>query len=1080
MSNLPLGTITFLFTQIAHNAHLWATQPAAMKVLRNRHDAILRDAIRGQGGHLVTITEDGLYAVFTTARAALDAALAAQTALHAAATETSQLRVQMGLHTGAAEWQADEYTGAAVRRASRVMAVAHGGQLLLSQTAYALVQDQLPEGVQLCSLGEHRLPGLLNPEALWQVVAPGLPVDFPPLASLNAIPNNLPIQMTSFIGRENAIATIKALLLGENGPTSNVPTRLLTLTGAGGAGKTRLSLQVAAEVLERFPDGVWWIELATLNDPTLIVATVAGVLGLSNEPGRPLLSTLYDWLRSKRLLLILDNCEHLLDACARFASGVLQQSATVQLFASSREALGMAGEVIYAVPPLLLPPLTPIPPPVETLSQYEAVRLFIERARLVQPSFQVTNLNAPAIAQICHRLDGIPLALELAAARLKALPVEKIAERLEDRFRLLTSGNRTALPHHQTLRALVDWSYDLLSEPERVLLRRLAVFAGGWTLEAAEAICGEALPQGAGWRGTQTWEAAVPALGLAGLDAHDVLDLLARLVEKSLVVLDKQASAFRYHLLETIRQYAYEKLTTAQESSALSAQHFHFFAALLTEAEPWFNRGRRAAWMEHLAPEQDNLRAALAWAQMHDPEAALQMAGRLRWFWFFNGHLVEAHTWYSRLLTPTPPPVTPPAATYGRGLALLGAGLIDLFLGAHGQGVEWLKQSMAIWQQLDQPAGLSEAVGLQAYGLGHLGEFTQLCTLMTQHEALLRRVADPLVLAYALSFWGWALSFVQPDSPHSQALQEEALALGQQWQDAVVLGLVYLNLGRCTFAQRDYAATRRYFEAVLASQHRGGLPWMLGLATVLLADVIMLQGDYAAARPLFDEALAVMRAAGQQMYLAYSLARLAHLTIKQGDLAGAIPHLEASLALYRALGVPDTFIHCVLGYAELRLAQGHAALTVRVLACATLRQSPFPQDRIIHQQILDGARAQLTPPAFEQAWAAGQGLTLDDALALAQIPVESVAPASPTPAPAPTPPKSTGRRQTLGLSTREGEVAVLIAQGHSNRTIATTLVLSERTVENHVANILNKLGFTSRSQIAAWVVAQGLAKTATG
>lgn len=1070
-----MGTVTFLFSQlVAENNPAQVPVLESTKQAREEHDTILRRILAVHEGHCVALIEDGLYAVFTTAPAALQAALAAQRAYQTSAVMPEGLRVRMGLHTGIAELYEGEYTGVARRRAARVMAVAHGGQILVSQSAYGLVCDQLPGDVQLRSLGEHRLPGLLNPEPLWQVVAPGLPDDFPPLASLNAVPNNLPLQMTSFIGRETAITAVKALVLGEAGLTASFSARLLTLTGAGGAGKTRLSLQVAAEVLARFPEGVWWIELATLTDPTLIPATVAGVLGVRDEPGRPLLNTLYDWLRGKRLLLILDNCEHLLDACARFASGVLQQNATVQLLTSSREALGIAGEVIYAVPPLLLPPVTGALPAVGTLSQYEAVQLFIERALLIQPAFQVTMLNAPAIAQICHRLDGIPLALELAAARIKALPVEKIAERLEDRFRLLNSGNRTGLPHHQTLRSLVDWSYDLLSDAERVLLRRLAIFAGGWTLEAAESICsGERAGALAGG------PIATTSPTFVELPAEDVLELLTRLVEKSLVIFDEQATP-RYRLLETIRQYASEKLAAAQETQALGAAHFHFFAALVTEAEPLFTHGQRTAHSARLAPEQDNLRVALTWAQVHDLEAALQLAGRLRWFWLYHGYLVEARTWYSRLLTAAPASLAPPTATIGRGLALLGAGLIDLFFGALRQGVEWLTQSRATWEQVAYPAGLSEAIGMQAFGLGHLGEFTQLCTLLTQSETQLRRAAEPLVLAYALSFWGWALSFVEPDSPRSQTLQEEALAVAMQWQDDIALPMVYLNLGHCAIARGDYATARRHYAALVACQRQSGMAWMLGISIVILADVMMLQEDYAAARPLFEEAIMLTRANGRQFDRAYSLARLADLTIRQGDLAGAILHLEASLALYRTVDWPDTFIHCVLGYAELRLAQGQAALAVRALACAPLRESPYPQDRIVHQQLLAMARTQLAPTDFEQAWTAGQTLTLDDALALVQLTVDDLAPAPPTPIPTPATPKPTGKRQRLGLSARECEVAVQIAQGYSNRAIATALVLSERTVENHVANILNKLGFTNRSQIAAWVVAQGLAKPATG
>jgi predicted ATPase len=425
------------------------------------------------------------------------------------------------------------------------MGLAHGGQMLLSAATTELLRGQLPEGVTLRDVGEHRLKGLLNLEHLWQVVAPDLSADFPPLASLNTIPNNLPAQLTSFVGREKEITEVKRLLAAWSDshivassdpqpmlrPTDQVTTRLLTLTGSGGAGKTRLSLQVAAEVLDVFKDGVWFVELAPLSDPALVPQTVASVLGLREEPSRPLLDTVCDYLRAKTMLLILDNCEHLVAACAQLVDALLRAASHIKILASSREALGITGELAWRVPSLALPPIQPPISNLRSLTQYEAVRLFIERAVFVSPSFTVTNANAPAVAQICHRLDGIPLALELAAARVKALSVEQIAARLDNRFRLLTGGSRTAVPRQQTLRALMDWSYDLLPEPERVLLRRSSVFVGGWALEAAETIC-------AG----------------DGIASDEVLDFLSHLVDKSLVIQNEISGAARYHLLETIRQ----------------------------------------------------------------------------------------------------------------------------------------------------------------------------------------------------------------------------------------------------------------------------------------------------------------------------------------------------------------------------------------------------------------------------------------------------------------------------------------------------------------------------------------------
>ena len=485
----PTGTVTFLFTDIEGSTKLAQQHPAEWESARQRHHAILREATEAHQGYVFQVIGDAFCVAFPTASDALQAALDAQRALQAEAWGETPIRVRMGLHTGAADARDGDYHGyLTLAHVQRVMSTAYGGQTLVSNATASLLSGQLPDGAALRDMGEHRLKGLLNPEHLWQWSPPDLPQDFPPLQSLNAIPNNLPIQVTSFVGRERELAELQRLL---------TTTRLLTLTGSGGTGKTRLSLQVAAEVLDNFKDGVWFVELAPLADPALVPQTVATVLGVREEPGRPLLATLIDWLRPKQLLLILDNCEHLIDACARLADAVLHAGRETQILASSREALGIAGETAYRVPSLECPNAAQASQEtVEQLTQYAAVQLFIERATQSLTTFTVTNANAPAVAQICYRLDGIPLAIELAAARVRGLSVEQIAARLDDSFQLLTGGSRTALPRQQTLRALIDWSYNLLSEPEQRLLQRLSVFAGGWTLEAAEAVgAGEGIEQ---------------------------------------------------------------------------------------------------------------------------------------------------------------------------------------------------------------------------------------------------------------------------------------------------------------------------------------------------------------------------------------------------------------------------------------------------------------------------------------------------------------------------------------------------------------------------------------------------------
>ncbi len=508
MAGLPTGTVTFLFTDIEGSTTLLQRLGDRRYAdVLEEHRRLLRAAFEEGHGQEVDTQGDAFLVAFPRARDAVGAAVAAQQALTKHAwPDGASLRVRMGLHTGEPVSETEGYVGLDVHRAARICAAGHGGQILLSQAVGVLAAPDLPPGVSLRELGTHRLKDLKEPEHLFQVVNPDLPTDFPPLKSLDVLPNNLPRQLTSFVGREREMAEVKSLL-----PT----TSLLTLTGAGGSGKTRLGLQVAADMLEHYPDGIWFAQLAPLSEPRLVAKAVASAVGIPEQPGRPLAETMVDYLRRGARLLLLDNCEHLLEACAQLADSLLRACRNLRMVATSREALGIGGELTYRVPSLSVPDLKRLPP-MESLTQYEAVRLFVERAAFSKPGFQITNGNAAAVVQVTHRLDGIPLAIELAAARINALPVDVIAVRLNHQFRLLTGGSRTGLPRQQTLQATLDWSYNLLSEDEQALLRRLSVFAGGFALEAAEKVCS----------GT-------------GLHEYEILDKLTRLVEKSLVIYEE-------------------------------------------------------------------------------------------------------------------------------------------------------------------------------------------------------------------------------------------------------------------------------------------------------------------------------------------------------------------------------------------------------------------------------------------------------------------------------------------------------------------------------------------------------------
>ena len=525
INNLPSGIVTFLFTDIEGSTKLAQAHPDEMPALLARHHEILNHSIQSYNGYVFQLVGDSFAAAFHNASDALNTALDAQRLLHNEAWSPAPIKVRMGIHTGTAQLKIGSkeipYIGyATLALTQRIMSVGHGGQILLSQSTFDLARGKLPEKAQFIDMGERRLKDVLRMEHLYQLSVPDLPSVFPAINTLASFNHNLPAQLTSFIGREKEIDEIKKLI---------ATNRIVTLTGSGGAGKTRLSLQVGMECLNQFSNGVWLAELAPVTDPILVPQTVLSIFNLREDSHRSLLEVLIEYLRAKTLLLIIDNCEHLIEACAQISVDLLQACPQLKILASSREALGIAGEAAYRVPSLNTPDPADLPA-LDRLEEVDSIRLFIERAATAKPGFTLTKDNAPFLAQICYRLDGIPLALELAASRIKVLSPEQIASRLDDRFRLLTGGSRTALPRHQTLHAMIDWSYSLLSEQEKTLFRRLAVFVGGWTLEAAESVCSSV--------------------------GHDVLDLLARLVDKSLVFIEESTGEIRYHRLETIRQYS--------------------------------------------------------------------------------------------------------------------------------------------------------------------------------------------------------------------------------------------------------------------------------------------------------------------------------------------------------------------------------------------------------------------------------------------------------------------------------------------------------------------------------------------
>jgi predicted ATPase/class 3 adenylate cyclase len=599
--HLPVGTVTFMLTDVESSTFLWESAPDAMGAAIRRHYELLDAAIASHGG--VRPVEQGegdsVVAAFGCASHALTAALDVQRAFQAECWPGSAtLKVRIALHTAQAQLRDElNYFGPAMNRCARLRALAHGGQVVLSKTTRDLVADRLPDDAELADLGVHRLRDLGRPEHVFGLLHPELPVEFPALRSLGTLSNNLPGELTTFIGRAAELAQV-AELLGQ--------VRLLTLTGAGGCGKTRLARQAAAGAMGGHPEGLWWVELARLEDAALVSAAVISAIGLREVPGREPLETLIGYLRARRALLVLDNCEHLVVACAELADALLRACPSLTVLATSRAPLGVPGETAWRVPSMSLPADVQRQP-AEVLPQSDAVGLFIDRAVQVRPDFRISEANAPAVAQICHELDGIPLAIELAAARVRMLAPQQIAYRLGDRFQLLTGGSHTVMARHQTLQASIDWSYELLSESERVLLRRLAVFTGGWTLDAAEYVCDG-----------------------AGSDRYGVLDALTALVDQSLITTSVQDDAVRYGMLETVRQYAAARLAEAGEDGVLSERHLAYYVALAERAEPEVLRaGRDDLILHRLATELPNLRRALERAAATDPDTALRRFGLL-------------------------------------------------------------------------------------------------------------------------------------------------------------------------------------------------------------------------------------------------------------------------------------------------------------------------------------------------------------------------------------------------------------------------------------------------------------------
>jgi predicted ATPase/class 3 adenylate cyclase/Tfp pilus assembly protein PilF len=818
---------TFLFTDIEGSTTLWERFPERMRGALARHDEILRGVIESFNGVVFKTIGDSFCAVFTSAFDAVRASAAVQRALLKEQWEgiDSPILVRMAIHSGPAEDRDGDYFGPTLNRVSRTLAAAHGGQIVLSKAAKMLLGSRLPAHGSLIDLGEHRLRDLIRPEQIFQYSEPGLRQEFPLLRSLSAFAHNLPEQLTTFIGREIELAEIKHLL-------SRM--RLLTLSGPGGSGKTRLALQAAADVVDRFANGVWFVDVAAVADGQLIASTVASALRLREQPGQTIVDTIIEFLQPKRFLLILDNCEQVVRGCGDLADKLLRACPDLHILATSREGFGIAGETTWKVPPLSVPSNQDLRI-FEKVAESASVRLFVDRASLVVPGFTLTQKNAPAIVKVCQRLDGIPLAIELAAARVKTISPEEIALRLRDRFRLLTGGSRTALPRHQTLRAAIDWSYHLLGGLEGVLFRRLSLFCGSFSIEAAEFICES-----------------------PDLQSWDVLDCIWRLVDKSLLVLEQSDGATRYRMLESIREYAFERLSESDEVTALQKRFMEFFLGFSRRAERELAGPAQAEWLERLELEIENLRSALSWNAV-DGEVAtnqLNMALALSRFWLVRGYWEEGLRSFGHVLSS--PAVEPLARERSR--ALNSCGSLACVLGRYADSSRYYEESLQIRRALNDVRGA--AATLNNLGLVH------------KHQG---------------------------DPEAARSLFEEALDLFRKLEQAPAVAACLNNLAAVEHATGDYAAAGQNARESLEMFR--GIGDELGVAASLteLGHTAMRQGDIAAAQTHFEESLALSRRLGEKEGIVDSLQNLGELMFAMQAYGSAREFYEESFELAREL-----------------------------------------------------------------------------------------------------------------------------------------------------------------------------------
>jgi predicted ATPase/class 3 adenylate cyclase len=910
---IPTGTVTFAFTDIEGSTQRWDRDSVAMDRAVRRHDELVRAAIAVHGGHVFKTVGDGFCAAFARPEEALAAMLDMQRALIADDfSAVDGIRVRAAIHTGTTEERDGDYFGSAVNRVARLVAIAHGGQTIVSGVTADIVRGELPPPIVLRDLGEHRLRDLAQPEHVYQPVAPDLPAEFPPLRSLDVLPNNLPLQLRSFVGRDGEIAEIVALIERH---------RLLTLVGAGGVGKTRTSLQVAANLLDRYVDGVWFVELAPLSSGGYVASAISQALGLARSSDGDALENLVLALKVKRTLIVLDNCEHVVDAAARTVAAILRDCAHVEILASSRQALGVVGEATYRMPSLGVPSEAALAKLTAATSEsYAAISLFGERARAVDNRFELTDENAPIVADICRRLDGIPLAIELAASRMKMFAPRQLRERLDERFRILTGGNRDLLPRQQTLRALIDWSYDLLDDRERVVFRRLGIFVNGFTLEGAVAV----------------------ASG-DDFDEFELIDVLGSLVDKSLVLAEPQTDELRYRLLESTRAYAMEKLDETNERASVARRHLRSLRTCFVERWDEKERtGRATGLIGFLAAELEDVRFALdgALARADDVDGG-ELLAHIGQYWTTLGledeGIARAEAYLAAL----------PAEDSGLRARITHA--LSFLLSESGKKMRALEVATDA-VALARASGDAATLGLtlRVYGSAAMdaGRLEDAETALAQAEAI------PIGSAYhRIILLGRRanLSALRRDYDSAVSLNERLLEENRRLGNARGAASAAGNLAECEHARGRTQRAITIVREILPTDRSGSDRGMLATHLANLAGYLIAVDDLLEAAAAAREAVALRAAQDpDHAYVASGLEHIALICALGGDLERAA-RLEA--------------------YADVALRRH--GLEREYTETAT------------HDRLTGLLRAGLTPEHLRRSNAAGEALPPEAAIALA-------------------------------------------------------------------------------------------------